>query len=319
MSAAATLGADGVPVAIGCVSAVPERARAMRSASRRRADEARAPRAPGLGASSTRRGRARIGRLPASPRRGAASARCWRPRSERGDERVASRGSRSPVEINGTIYERDVAARRLLVHFIRDDCDLTGTTRLRHGQLWRVHGAARRPRREVLHAARRPGGRHAVRRSRTRRRRRRADALQQAFSDHHALQCGYCTPGMLMSATALLDHNPSPSEDEIKAPAGQHLPLHRLLEHRWAVKAAAGGGAGAREHGAPELSSAARSSASVPRKEDGRLVQGQGVFVDDISATTWVTSTSSARRTRMHGSSRSTSPPRSRRPAFSGR
>jgi aerobic-type carbon monoxide dehydrogenase small subunit (CoxS/CutS family) len=40
--------------------------------------------------------------------------------------------------------------------------------------------------------------------------------LQKAFSDHHALQCGYCTPGMLMSATALLRENPSPSEDEIK-------------------------------------------------------------------------------------------------------
>jgi carbon-monoxide dehydrogenase small subunit len=41
-------------------------------------------------------------------------------------------------------------------------------------------------------------------------------ALQQAFSDHHALQCGYCTPGMLMSATALLRANASPSDDEIR-------------------------------------------------------------------------------------------------------
>jgi aerobic-type carbon monoxide dehydrogenase small subunit (CoxS/CutS family) len=40
--------------------------------------------------------------------------------------------------------------------------------------------------------------------------------LQQAFSAHHALQCGYCTPGMLMSATALLRENPHPSEEEIK-------------------------------------------------------------------------------------------------------
>ena len=40
--------------------------------------------------------------------------------------------------------------------------------------------------------------------------------LQQAFSAHHALQCGYCTPGMLMSATALLRENGSPSDDEIK-------------------------------------------------------------------------------------------------------
>jgi carbon-monoxide dehydrogenase small subunit len=40
--------------------------------------------------------------------------------------------------------------------------------------------------------------------------------LQQAFSDSHALQCGYCTPGMLMSAAALLEANPSPTEEEIK-------------------------------------------------------------------------------------------------------
>ena len=41
-------------------------------------------------------------------------------------------------------------------------------------------------------------------------------ALQRSFNEHHALQCGYCTPGMLMSATALLEQNPSPSEAEVK-------------------------------------------------------------------------------------------------------
>ena len=40
--------------------------------------------------------------------------------------------------------------------------------------------------------------------------------LQQAFSEHHGLQCGYCTPGMLMSATYLLAHTPKPTEDEIR-------------------------------------------------------------------------------------------------------
>ena len=40
--------------------------------------------------------------------------------------------------------------------------------------------------------------------------------LQQSFAEHHALQCGYCTPGMLMSATALLEQNPRPTEDEVK-------------------------------------------------------------------------------------------------------
>ena len=40
--------------------------------------------------------------------------------------------------------------------------------------------------------------------------------LQQAFLDNGAVQCGYCTPGMLMSTKALLDNNPNPTEDEIK-------------------------------------------------------------------------------------------------------
>jgi carbon-monoxide dehydrogenase small subunit len=40
--------------------------------------------------------------------------------------------------------------------------------------------------------------------------------LQQAFNEHHALQCGYCTPGMLMSASALLAQNPSPSEEDVR-------------------------------------------------------------------------------------------------------
>jgi carbon-monoxide dehydrogenase small subunit len=42
------------------------------------------------------------------------------------------------------------------------------------------------------------------------------NGLQQSFSEHHALQCGYCTPGMLMSATALLRQNAHPSEEEIR-------------------------------------------------------------------------------------------------------
>ena len=40
--------------------------------------------------------------------------------------------------------------------------------------------------------------------------------LQQSFSEHHALQCGFCTPGMLMSATALLRANAHPSDEEIR-------------------------------------------------------------------------------------------------------
>ncbi|SDD99800.1 (2Fe-2S)-binding protein [Ruegeria marina] len=43
------------------------------------------------------------------------------------------------------------------------------------------------------------------------------NALQQAFQDHHGLQCGFCTPGMVMSAAALLKDNPRPSEAEVRA------------------------------------------------------------------------------------------------------
>ena len=42
------------------------------------------------------------------------------------------------------------------------------------------------------------------------------NAIQQAFQDHHGLQCGFCTPGMVMSAAALLKENPKPTEAEVR-------------------------------------------------------------------------------------------------------
>jgi aerobic-type carbon monoxide dehydrogenase small subunit (CoxS/CutS family) len=69
-------------------------------------------------------------------------------------------------------------------------------------------------------------------------------ALQQSFSDHHALQCGYCTPGMLMSATALLRENATPSEDEIrKALQGNICRCTGYVNIVEAIKSAAEGGA----------------------------------------------------------------------------
>jgi aerobic-type carbon monoxide dehydrogenase small subunit (CoxS/CutS family) len=121
------------------------------------------------------------------------------------------------VSVNGERYEREVEARKLLVHFLRDDLDLTGThvgcdtgncgacTVLLDGQvikscmllavqadgaeLTTVEGLA-------------PDGE--------------LNTLQRAFSEHHGLQCGYCTPGMLLSATYLLAQNPKPTEEEIR-------------------------------------------------------------------------------------------------------
>ena len=121
------------------------------------------------------------------------------------------------VTVNGTAYERDVEARKLLIHFLRDDLDLTGShigcdtgncgacSIILDGKLVKscmllavqVDGS------EIETVEGLADGD-------------RLTALQQAFTEHHALQCGYCTPGMLMSATALLRENASPSDEEIR-------------------------------------------------------------------------------------------------------
>ncbi len=121
------------------------------------------------------------------------------------------------VDVNGERYEREVEARRLLVHFLRDDLDLTGThvgcdtgncgacTVIVDGIAVKscmilaiqADGASI----ETVEGLASDGELHP---------------LQQAFSSTHALQCGYCTPGMLMSAKNLLDHNPEPTETEIR-------------------------------------------------------------------------------------------------------
>jgi len=124
---------------------------------------------------------------------------------------------RISVTVNGEEIEYDVDARRLLVHFLRDDLDLTGThvgcdtgncgacsifydgVLAKSCMLLAIQADGARI--ETIESLSGNGE---------------LTPLQQAFSDHHALQCGYCTPGMLMSAKYLLEQNPSPSEDEIR-------------------------------------------------------------------------------------------------------
>jgi aerobic-type carbon monoxide dehydrogenase small subunit (CoxS/CutS family) len=64
---------------------------------------------------------------------------------------------------------------------------------------------------------------------------RRLDPLQQAFIDHTAFQCGFCTPGIIMSAKALLRENPSPTEEEVKE--GLSGNFCRCISHYQVVKA----------------------------------------------------------------------------------
>src|SRR5574338_160770 len=121
------------------------------------------------------------------------------------------------VTVNGTTYEREVEPRRLLIHFLRDDLNLTGShvgcdtgncgacSVILDGTLVKSC---------MLLAVQADGS--AIRTVEGLAEGDELAPLQQAFRDHHALQCGYCTPGMLMSATALLEANPSPSEEEIR-------------------------------------------------------------------------------------------------------
>jgi carbon-monoxide dehydrogenase small subunit len=122
------------------------------------------------------------------------------------------------VAINGTTYEREVAASKLLVHFIRDDLDLTGThigcdTGNCGACTVTVGGQAVK---SCMMLAVQADGLDVTTVEGLAGESGELTPLQRSFGEHHALQCGYCTPGMLMSATALLEHTPHPTEEEVK-------------------------------------------------------------------------------------------------------
>ena len=121
------------------------------------------------------------------------------------------------LEVNGEAIEYEVPARRLLVHFIRDDLGLTGThvgCDTGNCGACTIHLDGDPVKSCMLLAVQADGARIATVEGLA------GDgeltALQSAFNEHHALQCGYCTPGMLMSAAALLEQNQHPTEDEVR-------------------------------------------------------------------------------------------------------
>jgi carbon-monoxide dehydrogenase small subunit len=121
------------------------------------------------------------------------------------------------VEINGEQVELEVPARRLLVHFLRDDLGLTGThvgCDTGNCGACTVHLNGEPVKSCMLLAVQVDGARLTTVEGLASNGE--LTALQKSFREHHALQCGYCTPGMLMSATALLERNPHPTEDEVR-------------------------------------------------------------------------------------------------------
>jgi carbon-monoxide dehydrogenase small subunit len=122
------------------------------------------------------------------------------------------------ITVNGAVETRDVEPRMLLVHYLREAIGLTGThvgcdtsqcgacTVHLDGQavksctMFAIQAEGRKV--TSIEGLAKDGKLHP---------------MQQAFWDCHGLQCGFCTPGMIMSCTALLDRNPNPTEAEIRA------------------------------------------------------------------------------------------------------
>ena len=121
------------------------------------------------------------------------------------------------ITVNGQTYERDVEPRLLLVHFLREVLDLTGTkvgcdtsqcgsctvhldgVALKSCTMLAVQADGREV--TTIEGLAQNGELHP---------------MQESFWEHHGLQCGFCTPGMIMASTAFLNENSNPSEAEIR-------------------------------------------------------------------------------------------------------
>jgi len=121
------------------------------------------------------------------------------------------------VKLNGREQSAEIEPRLLLVHLIRDVLGLTGT---HVGCDTSNCGACTvlldgRPIKSCTCFAVQADG-HEILTIEGMMRDGQLHPLQQGFHEEHGLQCGFCTPGMILSAYALLQHNPSPSEEEIR-------------------------------------------------------------------------------------------------------
>jgi aerobic carbon-monoxide dehydrogenase small subunit len=121
------------------------------------------------------------------------------------------------VTVNGQAREADVEPRLLLVHLLRDEFGLTGTHTgcdTSNCGACTVHVDGRSAKSCTMLAVQANGA--EVRTIEGMEQGGKLHPLQQAFWDQHGLQCGFCTPGMIMQSAHLLEHNPDPTEDEIR-------------------------------------------------------------------------------------------------------
>ena len=122
------------------------------------------------------------------------------------------------VEVNGTTYSADIEPRLLLVHYLRENCGLTGTNvgcDTSSCGACTIHLNGEAVKSCTVLAVQADGQQVKTIEGL-------ADAdgtlhpMQQAFHENHALQCGYCTPGMVMASVSLLDEIPNPTERQVR-------------------------------------------------------------------------------------------------------
>jgi aerobic carbon-monoxide dehydrogenase small subunit len=121
------------------------------------------------------------------------------------------------VTVNGEVHEADVEPRLLLVHFLRDNLGLTGThvgCDTSNCGACTVHVDGESAKSCTMLAVQADG--RSIKTIEGMASGADLHPLQQAFWDQHGLQCGFCTPGMIMQSAWLLEQNPDPSEAEIR-------------------------------------------------------------------------------------------------------
>jgi carbon-monoxide dehydrogenase large subunit len=201
------------------------------------------------------------------------------------------------LTVNGKPHAASCEPRKLLSDFLREDLALTGThVGCEHG----ICGACTihfngEPARSCITLAVQANG-ASLQTIEGLATGGRMHALQQAFHENHGLQCGFCTPGMLMVALDLLNRNPSPTETEVREAisavvcrcTGYRDIVRSVLAAAEKLKQEAAGGAtpvaGSHTHAPPAGGDGKRRfvGQSVLRREDERLLTGQGQFISDL-------------------------------------
>ena len=121
------------------------------------------------------------------------------------------------ITVNGTATESDVEPRTLLVHYLREHLELTGTNvgcDTSSCGACTVHLNGEAVKSCTILAVQADGT--SVKTIEGMSINGEMHPMQQAFMENHGLQCGYCTPGMVMAAVGLLNENPNPTEDEVR-------------------------------------------------------------------------------------------------------